>query len=224
MKSPIHHILFDLDGTLLDTAPDLATTLNTLRQTQGYPPLPLTDIRPKISQGIKAMLALGFAVTPEDSRYRSLSEQFLQIYVEHIADETQLFPGMRNVLNYLQQQKMRWGIVTNKSSSLTHILLEKLDLAKEASCIVSGDTLAVAKPHPEPLWHACHLLNSAPEYCLYVGDTEYDIIAGQRAGMRTIIARYGYLAEEDEPSTWQADAAIDHPEELLRLIDYGGQQ
>lgn len=216
----IRAVLFDLDGTLLDTAPDLADALNRLRAEQAQPPLPFESIRPHVSHGAAATVRVGF---PEagDSEFEDLRGRFLKLYSERLAVQTQLFPGFDAVLATLEAQERPWGIVTNKPGFLTEPLLEQLQLKERCACVVSGDTLPHRKPHPAPLLHAAGLLGLAPASCLYVGDAQRDIQAGQAAGMRTLVARFGYLGAHDQPESWQADGLIDHPGEILeRLADF----
>ena len=215
---PISAVLFDLDGTLVDTAPDLAFALNTLLQEQGYAPLPYTDIRPVASHGSPGLLDLGFGIVSGHPEYSSLQQRFIALYLDNIARETVLFEGMDEVISELEKTGIAWGIVTNKPAFLTEPLLVALGLIDRAACVVSGDTTAYSKPHPAPMFHACELINLPPESCLYVGDAARDIEAAKNANMQTMTARYGYLGTEDDPESWQADAIIDHPSELLQWI------
>jgi len=223
-KSMIRTILFDLDGTLLDTAPDLAFALNTLLNEQGMPSLAFEKIRPVVSHGGRALIDLGFGIQPEDERYESLRQRLLEIYKDNIARDTRLFPGMEAVLEHIESSQMRWGIVTNKPSWLTDPLLIALGLFERSVCVVSGDTTQYSKPHPEPMLHACRLSNSSIDECLYVGDAERDIEAGKKAGMRTLAALYGYIQEEDDIYQWGADAVIDKPEDILTWLQQPGDK
>ncbi|OUR72385.1 phosphoglycolate phosphatase [Methylophaga sp. 41_12_T18] len=211
-------ILFDLDGTLADTAPDLAFALNTLLQEQGHSTLTYEAIRPVASHGSVALIKLGFNIGPEDDGYKALQQRFISLYQQNIARETRLFDGMEAVLAKLEANNISWGIVTNKPAFLTDPLVEKLALADRAACVVSGDTTAHSKPHPAPMLHACELINHAPEDCLYIGDAERDIQAGKNTNMRTMTARWGYLAPHDHPESWQADVIIDHPRDILQWL------
>jgi phosphoglycolate phosphatase len=215
---PISTILFDLDGTLLDTAPDLAHALNTTLINNQRPPLPFETIRPVVSHGAKGLLELGFKLTEEHTDFPRLRDELLNIYQQNLATHTQLFPEMLELLNFIKKQKLNWGILTNKPGWLTEPLLKQLNLFPQTNCVVSGDTLTKRKPHPEPMWHACQLLNCKPEDCIYVGDAERDIIAGKRAGMRTLIAMYGYIATTDTPHTWGADGMINSPAEIIEWL------
>lgn len=211
-------VLFDLDGTLLDTAPDLAAALNRLRGECGIAALPVERIRPTISQGSPGMLKVCFGLTPDDSVYAELNQRFLDLYRAAIAVETALFPGMADVLTYLETHAIRWGVVTNKPGWLAEPLLKALGLWPRAACVVSGDTLDKRKPDPEPLLHACERAGVAPEDSLYVGDAERDILAGNRAGMRTLVAGFGYLSTEDRPQEWGADGFLERPSDLFAWL------
>jgi len=211
-------VLFDLDGTLVDTAPDLAFALNFLLREQGRSPLTYEEIRPQASNGSAALIKLGFDIGPADEAYKELQQRFINLYQQNIARETRLFDGMEAVLEKLEANSISWGIVTNKPAFLTDPLVEKLALTDRAACVVSGDTTAHSKPHPAPMLHACELINHAPEDCLYIGDAERDIQAGKNTNMRTMTARWGYLAPHDQPESWQADIIIDHPRDILQWL------
>lgn len=215
MNRRIDTVLFDLDGTLLDTAPDLANALNAVLLDNGREPLPFARIRPAVSHGGAALIRLGFGITPEHADYASLRRQLLDRYLAHIADETRLFPGMDAVLDTLETRGLRWGVVTNKPAWLTQPLLDALELGTRAAGVVSGDTLAQCKPDPAPLLHACTLIGTQAQHAMYVGDAERDIEAGHRAGMRTLVALFGYLLDSDDPASWGADALIREPGEIL---------
>jgi 2-phosphoglycolate phosphatase len=211
-------VLFDLDGTLLDTAPDLAAALNRLRRERGEPELPHATIRPTVSHGSQGMLKLGFGLEPGDALYAELNQRFLELYRAAIAVETALFPGMAEVLAYLEANVIHWGVVTNKPGWLTEPLLRALDLWPRAACVVSGDTLARRKPDPEPLWYACERMGVPPERSLYIGDAERDVQAGNRAGLITLVAGFGYLGVEDRPEDWGADGFLERPTDLFGWI------
>ena len=213
-STPIRTVLFDLDGTLLDTAPDLAYALNCVLQEQGREPLPFEVIRPVVSHGAIAITRLGFGLEPEHPDFAPLRERLLQIYLDNIARETRVFPGMSDLLDTIESQGMNWGVVTNKPARFTEPLMEALDLSARAACIVSGDTCTNRKPHPEPILYGCELAGSTAPQCLYVGDAERDIEAGRRAGLRTVVALFGYLGEADNPETWQADALLESPRDI----------
>ena len=212
-------VLFDLDGTLADTAPDLAYALNCVLQQQDREPLPFELIRPVVSHGGAALISLGFSLGPGHHGYDELRAELLHIYQKNLTRRTGLFPGMADLLGTLEQRGMNWGVVTNKPAWLTDPLMDQLGLSARAACIISGDTTANRKPHPEPLLLACRQAGSTPEQCLYVGDAERDIEAGRRAGMHTAVALFGYLDEQDTPQCWGADTLIEHPGDLLVWID-----
>ena len=218
MNKRIETVLFDLDGTLLDTAPDLANALNAVLQRNGHAPLPFEQIRPVVSHGGSALIQRGFNLQPDHPDFEPLRKQLLDYYVEHIADETTLFPGMAEVLENIERNGLKWGVVTNKPAWLTEPLMAALDLSQRAAGIVSGDTLNERKPHPAPLLYACEMIGSTPDQCLYVGDAKRDIEAGHNAGMPTLVAMFGYLMEEDTPEDWGATAMIESPVEILDWI------
>jgi 2-phosphoglycolate phosphatase len=219
MNQRIQTVLFDLDGTLLDTAPDLANALNAVLKRNKQSPLPYEQIRPVVSHGGRALIELGFKLGPEHPDFASLKQELLDYYRAHIAEQTTLFPGMDDVLDGLEQLGINWGVVTNKPARLTDPLMDALDLRRRAVTVVSGDTLKECKPHPAPLLYACGLAGSEPEACLYVGDAERDIEAGHSAGMSTLVATFGYLTENDEPETWGATALIQHPTEVFDWLE-----
>jgi len=215
---PHRAVLFDLDGTLADTAPDMVGAINALLRERGLPPRPLVDLRQFVSHGAAALIREGFGINPEEELFSSLRQRFLDLYLEGIAIETVLFPGMTELLERLEALDIAWGVVTNKPGWLTDRLIAKLGLAERAGCVVSGDTTAHAKPHPEPLLHASRLLAVPASACLYVGDAERDITAGREAGMRTLIALFGYIGAADRPETWGADGQIDDPLQTLEWL------
>jgi phosphoglycolate phosphatase len=214
----IRTVLFDLDGTLLDTAPDLADALNRVLQEQGQQPLPLEVIRPHASHGTLALIRLGFQLSPDDPGFEPLRQRLLEIYRDNIANKTRLFSGTDTLLHEIERLGLNWGVVTNKPAFLTEPLLQQLALTPRTACIVSGDTTPNRKPDPEPMLHACHLAGSKAEQCLYVGDAQRDIEAGKNAGMLTLVALYGYIGEHDNPETWGADSMIHHPGEILNWL------
>jgi phosphoglycolate phosphatase len=215
----IRTVLFDLDGTLADTAPDLAYTLNTLLQERNKPALPYESIRPVASHGAAGLIELGFGVARDTPGFTPLRERFISIYRAHLTRATRLFPGMSVLLDQLAARGLNWGIVTNKPAFLTDPLIEQLGLREDAVCVVSGDTTANRKPHPEPMLHACQLAGSKPEECLYVGDAERDIEAGNAAGMQTLVALFGYISAQDHPETWGARGLIQSPQDILAWLD-----
>ena len=216
----IRAVLFDLDGTLADTAADLARALNAIRAKYARPALPLARIRPLVSLGAAAMLKLAFDVEPGDARFASLRGEFLNCYAASIARETRLFEGMESVLNDIEAEA-KWGVVTNKPAWLTDPLLRELRLDRRAACVVSGDTLAERKPHPAPVLHACRLIGVTPAETVFIGDAERDIQAGRGAGARTLVAAYGYLADGAAPEDWRADGIVESPLEIkARLREF----
>ncbi len=217
--SPIRTVLFDLDGTLADTAPDLAYALNYVLEEQGRAPLPFETIRPVVSHGGIALIKLGFGIDETASDFQPLRQRLLDIYRNNIARETRLFDGMAPLLDRLEQQGLNWGVVTNKPAWLTEPLLQELGLFERAAAIVSGDTLPQRKPHPAPMLLACEQAGSDAAHCLYVGDAERDIEAGRNAGMRTLVARFGYLGETDFPENWQADGMVDSALDILDWLE-----
>ena len=211
-------VLFDLDGTLADTAPDLADALNAVLLNNGKDALPFEQIRPVVSHGGMALVSLGFGIEPEHPEFESLRQQLLQLYAGNIANKTRLFPGMAELLNSIESAGLNWGVVTNKPAWLTDPLLDALQLSQRAVSIVSGDTLAERKPHPSPLLYACEQAGSQGFECVYVGDAERDIVAGHKAGMQTIVALFGYIGTEDRPDTWGADVLLESPQEIREWL------
>ncbi|HSW68897.1 MAG TPA: phosphoglycolate phosphatase [Gammaproteobacteria bacterium] len=214
----INAILLDLDGTLLDTAGDLGTALNRLLIEHQLPVIPLDIIRPEAGSGCRGLLKLGMNIEPDDKRYPLLSEQLLEFYQCHLLETTKLFPGMENTLAFLEKKGIPWGIVTNKPTRYTDQLLAHLKLDKRAACVISGDTLAKRKPHPEPILHACELLRQDPRHCLYVGDSRVDIQACKAAGSPSLAALYGYIPAGEDPLSWGADGYINHSEEMIQWV------
>lgn len=214
MNNTPTHVLFDLDGTLADTAPDLRHALNSVLAEEGLPPLPLEQVRPAASHGAMAMLRLAFPDVPE-TVLLPLRDRFIAHYRANLDRHTTLFPGTLGLLAGLEARGIAWGIVTNKLADLTEPLLQALGLRRRAACVVSGDTTGHAKPHPAPLLHACELLGCEPARAIYVGDSRKDVEAARRAGMRVVIAGYGYVDGPDAATQWAADLIIDHPADLL---------
>lgn len=209
-------ILFDLDGTLADTAPDLAEALNAMRIKRGIAAAPYLSLRSFASAGARGLLHAGFGITPESIEYEEMKQEFLSNYENALADKSQLFEHIDTLLNGLDELGIRWGIVTNKATRFTTPLVPILGLA-HAATVISGDTTEHAKPHPEPLLEAARRIDTSPKKCWYVGDDLRDIQAGSAAGMTTIAAAWGYCGAV-EPSHWEADAILDSPLELLELI------
>jgi phosphoglycolate phosphatase len=212
-------VLFDLDGTLADSAPDMAAALNRLLKQNNMPALPVAAVRPHVSQGARGMLWAGFSMTPENQRFAALREAFLDEYRRDLFNETTLFAGIDKLIDNLESRQIAWGIVTNKLTALALPILRALGIAERAGCIVCGDTCARAKPFPDPLFHAAKLISVPESHCVYVGDDERDIQAAHAAGMKGVVAAYGYLGTGRHYSEWGAHACIDHPLELLDLID-----
>jgi phosphoglycolate phosphatase len=214
----IKTVLFDLDGTLIDTAPDMAAALDTLCMEEHQQVLPFESVRPVVSNGSVALIKLAFGDNIPDDRLDHLKKRYLDIYEQSIAVNSRLFDGTQAVLDYLDNNEMNWGVVTNKPGWLTLPLMKALGLDHQAACIVSGDSTVNRKPHPEPMHYACELAGSVSEECLYVGDARRDIEAGNNAGMKTLIASYGYIGEHEDTSSWSADALINKPEEILEHL------
>lgn len=217
--SAIRTVLFDLDGTLADTAPDLAFALNCVLEEQGREPLSFETIRPVVSHGGIALIKLGFGIDESSSDFQPLRQRLLDIYRTNIARKTRLFDGMSPLLDTLERRGLNWGVVTNKPAWLTEPLLDALGIKMRASSIVSGDTLPQRKPHPAPMLLACEQAGSDAAHCLYVGDAERDIEAGRNAGMRTLVALFGYLGETDFPENWQADGMVDSALDILDWLE-----
>ena len=211
-------VLFDLDGTLADTAPDLARALNRVRAANDLAPMPLDVTRPYTSSGARGLLKIGFGLHPGDERYEALKLQFLDFYAAEICVETCLFDGMSDLLDQFDRDGLPWGVVTNKSERLTLPLLQSLHLAERAACIVGGATTARLKPPPDHLLHAAAALQLPPGASLYVGDDLRDIQSARAAGMPALAARYGYLGEGGPIESWNADAIIDHPRDVLDYL------
>lgn len=220
----IRTVLFDLDGTLADTAPDLARVLNELLAEEGRAPLPFETIRPEVSHGSPGLLRLGFGLTASSPDYARLRERLLELYAQDVCRDTRLFPGMREVLIGLKARGLNWGIVTNKPAFLTEPLVRKLALDDPPVSVVSGDTTTNRKPHPEPMLLACSQAGSSPVQCLYVGDAVRDIEAGRAAGMPTLVALFGYIGKHETPDTWGADGMIESPREILDWLDTIGRR
>ena len=214
-------ILFDLDGTFADTAPDLTHALNRMRAARGLDAVPLAQTRPVTSSGARGMLAVGFGLTPADAGYVAMREEFLRLYEDELCRDSTLFPGMAKLVAGIVSRSLCWGIVTNKAERYARPLVAALAPDLGCRCIVGGDTTPHLKPHPASLLAACSMLGIAPADAVYVGDDERDVRAGQAAGTRTVAVRYGYL-NGGAPDRWGADAVIDRPEDLLDLLPASG--
>ncbi len=217
----IDTVLFDLDGTLADTAPDMGNAMNEVLREWGEPPRALEALRPYTSHGSLGLIRFAFGFGPEHEQFQAIRQRFLDLYQTRLMVDTRLFPGMEELLRRLESAGLRWGVVTNKPGWLTNPLMQRLGLDTRASCIVSGDTAARPKPEPDPLHHACGVLACDAGQCLYVGDAERDIIAGNRAGMTTLVALFGYLHADDRPEQWGAAGMIDTPLDVLAWLDTG---
>jgi phosphoglycolate phosphatase len=211
-------VLFDLDGTLVDTAPDLARAVNQMLIERGRPSLPLAELRPVASHGARGLLGRAFGVKPADSAFEALRQEFFRQYEGALCIHSALFPGMDDALRDLEAAGIRWGVVTNKIARFTEPLLSALALDRRAACVVSGDTTGRAKPDPAPLLHALATTMTSPAAALYVGDDLRDIQAGRAAGVSTVAASYGYLGDGLDIAEWGADHVIDSPSELVRLV------
>ena len=215
---PVDAVLFDLDGTLADTAGDLSGALNRVRAERGLSPVPMASLRAHASSGARGLLGAGMGITPEAPEYAELREAFLDHYETCLAETTVLFAGVAELLDAIEQRGLKWGIVTNKFSRFTGPVVHALALAQRASAVVSGDTTPHPKPHPAPLLHAASGLRVPPSRCVYVGDDLRDIVAGNAAGMATIVAEYGYIGDGDASDSWPATGWIADPLALLNWL------
>jgi 2-phosphoglycolate phosphatase len=212
-------VLFDLDGTLVDTAPDLMHCLNRALVRHGFPEAGASVVKPFISFGAQAMIAAALPRPVDTVLHEALLATMLDCYEQHIADHSSIFAGIEDTLAQIEAQGLKWGVVTNKRERFTNPLLAALKLTGRAACIVSGDTTAYSKPHPGPMLAACGQAGVKPEQCVYIGDAAHDIAAGKNANMKTLAASYGYLKPGDRPETWGADAVIGSP---LQITDWIG--
>ncbi len=208
-------VLFDLDGTLADTAPDLALALNLTRADHGLAPVPAERLRPQASHGARGLIGEGMGLVPGDPAFDDARDRFLAHYRANLCVHTRLFDGIEALLAALEANGHRWGIVTNKPGWLSAPLIEALQLHRRAACLISGDTTPTPKPHPAPLLLACRQLDVPAADCVYVGDDRRDVDAGRAAGMRTAVACWGYIGADDNPRDWPADLLLDSPGELL---------
>jgi N-acetyl-D-muramate 6-phosphate phosphatase len=216
----ISTILFDLDGTLVDTAPDLGYALNLQLQRHGKAPLTDAAIRPFASHGSRGLIGLGFGITPKDDNFIKMRDEYLAIYDTVFTRSPVLLPGIADLLEVIESKGLKWGIVTNKPRRFTTGLIESMgmDLSQRATCIVCGDDAPQPKPSPATLLMACSQVGVKPENCMYVGDAERDIQASKAAGMKSVVALFGYIDVTDKPSEWAADAMINTPKDLLNII------
>ena len=210
----IRAVLFDLDGTLADTAPDMARTVNLLRTRRGLAPVALEQVRPHVSKGARGMICSAFEITAEHPDFQAMREEFLDVYEDNLCVDTRLFPGMEELLDELEQRRIAWGVVTNKFERFARPVLEGLGLGARVGVIVGGDTCPRAKPYPDPLLFAAQRLEVEPAETLYVGDDERDVQAARAAGMPVLVAGYGYLGDGPAPRAWGADAIVDCAEGL----------
>jgi N-acetyl-D-muramate 6-phosphate phosphatase len=211
-------VLFDLDGTLIDSAPDLAGAANEMRTARGLATLPLTHFRPMVGSGARGMLARALDVGVDEPTFAMLRDEFLQRYEARMTQSTHVFDAVEDLLAGLARRSIRWGIVTNKASRFAVPLVAGLRALRGAATLVCGDTTPHAKPHPEPLLEAARRIGVEPGQCLYVGDDLRDVHAGRAAGMGTVAVRWGYHGDGDAIDVWNADAVIDAPDDLLKLL------
>lgn len=218
MAQAVNAVLFDLDGTLIDSAPDLAGAANNMRSSRGLPELPYAELRAMVGSGARGMIGIAFGIGPEDEQFPALCDEFLQRYEARISQETRVFPIMASVLVRFQKRDVRWGIVTNKAARFSEPLVRALHLHTQAATLVSGDSTPHSKPHPGSLLEAARRMGVDPATCWYVGDDLRDVQAGHAAGMTTIAAAWGYLGVDDPIDTWGAHHVIQSPDELLILL------
>jgi N-acetyl-D-muramate 6-phosphate phosphatase len=218
MTNTCRAVLFDLDGTLIDSAPDLAGAANDMRVERGLPPLPYAQLRPMVGSGARGMVGRAFDSAPGDAEFESLRDEFLSRYEERMAHETRVFASMAPVLERLRSRGMPWGIVTNKATRFSEPLVAAMGLHTDAATLVCGDTTPHAKPHPAPLLEAARRMGFAAADCFYVGDDLRDVQAGRAAGMTTVAAAWGYLGEGESIEAWGADHVIQTPDQLLTLL------
>jgi phosphoglycolate phosphatase len=214
----VSSVLFDLDGTLADTAPDLAYALNQLRLMRGMPELSISDLRIHASSGARGLLHRGFGIRPEDAGYVEMRDEFLDLYERNLSRSSALFPGISPLLDDIEDNGLSWGIVTNKAERFTFPLLRALRSMDRAACVICGDTTSYAKPHPAPMIEALSRMGVVAGDCVYVGDDERDVQAGQAAGMRVVVVRYGYLGNGRPPEEWGADGLVNSPAELGSML------
>jgi phosphoglycolate phosphatase len=218
MKRAPSLVLFDLDGTLIDSAPDLAGAANAMRTARAQAPLPMDMLRPMVGAGARGMVGVAFGVKPGEPDFDALRAEFLDTYARALLVHTAVFEAMKPVLDRLDAHDMRWGIVTNKAERFTHPIVAGLGLAERAVAVVCGDTTAHSKPHPAPLLEAARRAGAEPSACVYVGDDVRDMQAGRAAGMATLAAAWGYLGQGDAVHAWEADAVLSAPHDLLHWL------
>ena len=218
MFKNIDAVLFDLDGTLIDSAPDLGAAADKMRTDRGLPPMPHSEYRPMAGAGARGMLGVAFGIAPDHADFEAFKEEFFKNYESCMTERTFAFNGVVDLITQLDKAGFKWGVVTNKSERFALPLTSAMPLFKTAQVIVGGDTTPHAKPHPAPLLEAARQIGVAPERCVYVGDDERDIIAGRAAGMPTVTAAYGYLGPTTNIAHWNADAIISTPAQFLQLL------
>lgn len=218
LRDPVDAVLFDLDGTLVDSAPDLAGAANELRQAHGLQAMDFAQLRPMVGSGARGMLNAAFGIGPDDSQFDALRTDFLARYEARMLRETRVFSRMEPVLEALERRQLPWGIVTNKATRFSVPVVEGLGLMSRCAVLISGDTTAHAKPHPQPLLEAAARLGVVPQRCIYIGDDRRDVEAGRSARMSTLAAAWGYLGRDESVHDWNADAVLAHPEELLNWL------
>jgi N-acetyl-D-muramate 6-phosphate phosphatase len=219
--APMQAVLFDLDGTLIDSAPDLAGAGNDMRVARGLPALPYEQFRPMVGAGARGMVGIALQVGPADEQFAQLRDEFLARYEQRMTQLTRVFDSMKPVLAILRASGMPWGIVTNKAKRFTEPLVHALGLHSVAATVISGDTTPHAKPHPAPLLEAARQMKIEPQHCVYVGDDLRDVQAGKAAGMGTVAAAWGYLGAGEPIHAWGADHVIASPDQLLKLLAIG---
>lgn len=214
----IDTVLFDLDGTFLDTAPDLAHALNHVLRANKQKTLPIKTIRPYASCGSQGLLGLGFNINKDHDDYPRLREEFFKAYHKYLTHSTRLFRGIPQLIKFIEQQDMNWGIVTNKPSDLATKLMAHFNFDHRPLCIIGGDHPEKRKPAPDMLFEACDIIKTSPTTCIYIGDAKRDIDAAKNAGMLSVAACYGYLQADEDPITWQADYYVKRPNEILPTL------
>ena len=219
MPQVIEAMLFDLDGTLADTAPDMARTVNLMRTKRGLAPVRLDQVRPHVSKGARGMICSAFDMTTEHPDFQAMREEFLDIYGGNLCVDTRLFPGMAELLDELEARGIAWGVVTNKFERLARPIIDELGLGARAAVVVGGDTCPRPKPYPDPLLFAASAINVAPARTMYVGDDERDVQAARAAGMPVLVAGYGYLGDGPPPEQWNADGIVNSASEIAKWID-----
>ena len=214
----IEAVLFDLDGTLADTAPDMARTVNLMRSRRALAPVPLEHVRPHVSKGARGLICSAFEMTPDHPDVMAMRDEFLELYGENLCVDTRLFPGMAELLDQLEARAIAWGVVTNKLERFARPIMEALGLAQRAAVVVGGDTCPRAKPFPDPRLFAAASLGIEPMRTLYVGDDERDVQAARAAGMPVLAAAYGYLGDGPQPASWNADGIVQSAGEIGKWI------